>query len=205
MTYLALDFTDGDKALIDAAWLDGILDWNSKSLMPVRSKIRNHHRMLQKDSCCYCKKDFVDDHPMGVDIEHVLPKSKYLNLAICKVNLSVACKRCNMRIKRDRLDFILGGVEFLSEGDVSDSGRYSIIHPNLDVYMEHIAVVFAKVEELLLRRYVKVDSSAKAQCTIEYFGLRSLEIDELDELQGIPGMDGSDRARMIRFTLGLID
>ncbi|OCK45304.1 hypothetical protein BA766_19295 [Stenotrophomonas maltophilia] len=202
MTYLELEFTDAEKVLIDSAWLDGVLDWSSKSLMPIRSKIRTHHRLLQKDSCCYCRKDFADDHPLAVDIEHILPKSKYKGLAICRVNLSVACKRCNMQIKKDRQDFIIGGTDFSSEDEVSDSGRYSIIHPNLDVYADHIGVKFIKLEELLLRRYVKVDSSLKAQYTIEYFDLRSLEVDELDGLQGIEGIDGSERANLIRFLLG---
>ncbi|HHA2741716.1 hypothetical protein JAK62_11985 [Stenotrophomonas maltophilia] len=205
MTYLELEFTDTEKVLIDAAWLDGVLDWSSESLVSIRSKIRNHHRLLQKDSCCYCRKDFADDHPMAVDIEHVLPKSKYKYLAICRVNLSVACKRCNMRIKKDRQDFIIGGLDFSSENEVSDPGRYSIIHPNLDAYADHISVKFIKLEELLLRRYVKVDSSLKAQCTIEYFDLRSLEVDELDGLQGIAEMNGSDRASLIRSLLGVMD
>lgn len=204
MTYLELSFTDSERDLIDAAWLDGVLDWSSDTLMPVRTRIRNHHRILQKDSCCYCRKDFADDHPLAVDIEHVLPKSKYKSLAISRVNLSVACKRCNMTIKRDRQDFIIGGLNFQSEDEVSESKRYSIIHPNLDVYAEHIDVKFVKLQELPLRRYVKVGSSTKAQYTIEYFDLRSLEVDELDGLQGIAEMDGSERARMLRLALGLV-
>lgn len=203
MSYLALVFTKAERAVIAACWKSGILDWSSDALQDVRRKIRLHHREIQDDSCCYCRKAFMQDHPLAVDIEHVLPKSRYRRQAISTVNLSVACKRCNMEIKGARRDFISGSLTFKNKTDVSTSTRYTFIHPNLDVYTDHINMIAVQVDGCTLRRYVIRPGSSKGAATVKFFQLRELEEDDLDEMQGGAGLDGTARARQIRAILGV--
>ncbi|WP_414611574.1 HNH endonuclease [Stenotrophomonas muris] len=203
MSYLDLQFSVDEARLIELAWNDGVLDWDSPHLRPVRMKIRNHHRLIQNDKCCYCRKSFLQGHPLEVDVEHILPKAKYRGLAVALVNLTVACKRCNMQVKKERDDFIVGSLEFSDDGDVSDNSRYRIIHPNLDVYSEHINAIFVDVDNIVIRRYMILAGSSKGQATVEYFLLRNLEEDTLDEIQGLGESTGAERAGRIRALLGL--
>lgn len=203
MSYQDLKFDEAERMLIAKAWRGNSFDWNDKSLKGIRSKIRNLHRTIQGDMCCYCRKHFADDHPLAIDIEHVLPKSRFKEFAIAAVNLTVACKRCNMTIKKNRVDF-LHGVAIDAVAAISDlSDTYEIIHPNLDSYCEYISFLMVSIDGVNLRRYCVRGESAKGLRTVEYFKLRSLEVDSLDEIQGIEDKSGSDRAMEIRSLLGL--
>lgn len=203
MSYRDLQFTDAENALIAGAWHSGVFDWNGAELKGLRSRIRAFYRSVLKDECCYCRKQFLDDHPLAVDIEHVLPKSKFHSFAISAVNLTVACKRCNMTIKRDRLDFLHGfTIDQVMEAAES-SQTYEIIHPNLDDYYEHVSIRSVAIDAFTLRRYLIVSDSEKGRRTVEFFDLRDLERDELDAIQGIEGQSGSLRAKRIRKLLGL--
>ncbi|MDX5516512.1 HNH endonuclease [Stenotrophomonas sp. RG-453] len=203
MSYLDLQFSVDEARLIELAWNNGVLNWSSPDLLPVRMKVRNHHRLIQHDKCCYCRKSFLQGHPLEVDVEHILPRVKYQALAVALVNLTIACKRCNMQVKKERNDFIVGPLEFYDDCDVSDSSRYKIIHPNLDVYSEHINAIFVDVDNIVLRRYMILGGSSKGQATVQYFLLRHLEEDTLDEIQGLGESTGVERAGGIRALLGL--
>lgn len=198
-----LVFTASETQLIESAWSDGTLDWSSKELLPIRSKIRRLHRSIQNEKCCYCRKWFANDHALAVDIEHILPKAKYKSYAISPVNLSVACKRCNMLIKRDRVDFVIGPLNFSSCEDMADSSRYAIVHPNVDVYIEHICVTIVFMDETTFVRYTIQDGSKKGARTVDFFELRALERDTLSEIQGVASECSDERAVDIRRMLGV--
>lgn len=198
-----LNFTSLELQLIDSAWANGVLDWSSADLLPVRSKIRRLHRAIQNDRCCYCRKWFAEDHALAVDIEHILPKARYRSRAIMPVNLSVACKRCNMLIKRDKVDFVIGSLAFDSDDDVADSSRYTIIHPNVDLYSQHIAVTLVLLDDNTFARYTILRESAKGAATVDFFELRTLERDTLSEIQGLASSSSDERAISIRKMLGV--
>ncbi|MBA0462126.1 hypothetical protein D7Y60_16355 [Stenotrophomonas maltophilia] len=203
VNWYELEFTISETMLIESAWSDGTLDWNSKALLPVRSRIRGFHRVIQNEKCCYCRKWFADDHALAVDIEHVLPKSRYRSLAIKPINLSVACKRCNMHIKKDRVDFIVGALNFSSDEDIATSSRYSIVHPNIDVYRDHIDPIFVISESGTFVRYTIQNNSRKGAGTVEYFELRALERDTLNQIQGLSDVTADDKAIELRRILGV--
>lgn len=198
MAYLDLDFNESERREIASAWVDGVLDWASPNLQAIRSKIRRFHRALRGDRCCYCQKSFADDHPLAVDIEHVLPKSKFHMLAITAVNLTVACKRCNMTIKKSRIDFLHGRTIAEVSGIYDQSETYEFVHPNLDEYDQHLQLLTTSIGKHMLWRYMVKANSIKGIRTVDYFDLRSLEVDDLDRIQGIEGMSGSERALQIR-------
>jgi len=84
--------------------------WSSEELKPVKEKLKNH--LLSKcEYCCYCRRPFKGEFKMVIDIEHILPSSIFRELAFELKNLSLSCKRCNMQIKKDRMDFLNGNLE----------------------------------------------------------------------------------------------
>lgn len=72
---------------------------------------------------------------MVVDIERVLPKLKYGDFMFKLFNLSVSCKRCNMKIKCERIDLLLD--KKLVSNNPEDSSQY-ILRPNLDNYFQNM-------------------------------------------------------------------
>lgn len=200
-SYTDLNFTEEEQQIIDAAWIEGKLAWSSEAMMPIRAKIRNLHRVIQGDMCCYCRKNFQQDHPLAVDVEHVLPQAIFRMIAIAPVNMSVACKRCNLSIKGEKYDFIFGADVVDVVENLEASNSYEIIHPNLDSYADHIEVAVVRIPGLVFHRYRALADSPKAHKTIDFFRLRDLEVDELDAAQGIPGAEGEHRSAKIRALL----
>ncbi|MET3008234.1 hypothetical protein ABXT00_02505 [Stenotrophomonas koreensis] len=188
MIFSDLVFTPDELSLIDSESPSGVVDWSSAKLVGVRRKVRDLHRAIQRDCCCYCRKDFAEDHPLAIDIEHVLPKSKRPDFCVNPVNLSVACKRCNMHIKRDRVDFLAGSIS-LSFADAMDSSGYLFIHPNLDCYSDHLRVLCVQVDNLKYRKYCVLNNSAKGRFNYDYFLLIDLERGDIDEIQGVSSGD----------------
>lgn len=54
-------------------------------------------------------------------------------------NLAASCKRCNMKIKGRRIDF-LSGI-FNDEHTPYHKDGYLFIHPNVDVFEDHISYI----------------------------------------------------------------
>jgi len=181
-----------DKDIIIEAINAGGDIWNNKILKPVKAKIKNHHRGIQKESCCYCKKDTQGEFKMVLDIEHILPKShpKFIEHMFTICNLSVSCKRCNMNIKRTRTDFVFD-IDLAAENPC-DSNLFKLIHPNSDNYYDHIQYIVEIANDCRLIKYIPVNSSTKGVYTYEFFHLSELEREALDESQGAETVNISD-------------
>ena len=121
-----------------------------------------------------------------IDREHVLPKSKYTALSYTTWNLGIACKRCNIEYKKRKTDFLV------NETDVAlfeTEDNYRFIHPNFDLYVEHLGRFALQCPGSVLVKYKVVGESEKGRYTYEYFNLRGLEIDSFDEAQGFQSKD----------------
>lgn len=142
---------------------------------------------MQGEQCCYCRKNFVGEFNMVLDIEHVLPQGNPLfkKFMFNLLNLSVACKRCNMNIKKDDISFI---SDFASLAiDPFLSKNYKLIHPNIDEYYFHMnyEVSIRNLETMI--KYSINNDSEKGRFTYGYFKLNELEVDSFNKSQGAPG------------------
>lgn len=158
--------------------------WKSGHLNDWKKRIKSHLRDLQGESCCYCRKNIAGEFSLVLDIEHILPKSVYQEYMFETSNLAVACKRCNMDLKKADISFLVEGA------DVTQlpfkSSQFMFIHPNLDIYSNHLRYIVVIDGDLKLIKYQPVNSSAKGHYTYDYFKLRDLEIDSMDVAQGAP-------------------
>jgi hypothetical protein len=78
----------------------------------------------------------------------------------------------------------------MSETDVCNnfgsSNTYQLVHPNLDVYAEHIAYLhFEAGDDIKLIKHIVVNHSAKGNFTHDFFRLHELEIESFDQAQGL--------------------
>jgi hypothetical protein len=157
--------------------------WDNKLLAGFKKKFKAHYRFVTKEQCCYCRKNTVGEFNMVLDIEHVLPKKKFPEFMFAETNLSVSCKRCNMLIKGDDTSFIVD--EAVIRVKFEESVQYKFIHPNVDVYFDHISYLCRTVNDKKIIKYSIVDSSQKGSYTYEYFKLFDLEVDSINLAQGI--------------------
>jgi hypothetical protein len=119
-------------------------DWNSDDLENIRSDIRQHYRNEQNGLCAYCKNIISFRSASNAHIEHIAPKSIYLDFIFETKNLCVVCADCN-EIKRNQevLSAIPDTIKPLSGGIARkiyprSSGAFLIIHPHFDDWDDHL-------------------------------------------------------------------
>ncbi len=175
-------FTEQELALIEKAKKAGGDVWNHEDLTDIKRKIKVYYRNLDNsESCCYCKRDFRDEFNMVIDIEHILPKSKYAEFMFDIHNLNISCKRCNMNIKRERHDFVVNTATV--RAGYRQSGQYHFIHPNLDRYADNIDYLRIDLNGKKLTRYNALTD--KGRYSYRYFRLDRIEVNTFSSAQGI--------------------
>lgn len=183
-------FSDDERAAIGAA-LETAKPWDwepggaeEAALRAAKFKIRDLHRARHGDRCCYCRFPLHGGGHFIIDPEHVLPKSRdaYRPLAYTVWNLGIACKRCNMQYKRAKIDFV---IDTVSAEAFLESMNYRLIHPNFDLYKDHISISMAMSDDATLIKYTKRPGSAKGSYTYDYFSLHEREVGSFDAAQGL--------------------
>ncbi len=178
------NFTEDDLQTIIEVINEGGKIWENKKLLLLKRKIKNYYRFqILQDQCCYCRRPTTGEFNMVLDIEHVLPKGKYRNFMFRSFNLSVSCKRCNMEIKGEDDEFVIKPIE--NDIMANDSDNYLILHPNFDIYFNHLSREVIAHDNFNYTKYVVINDSEKGQYTYEYFELSKFEIDNFDQAQGI--------------------
>ena len=127
-----------------------------------------------------------------IDREHIVPKEKFKALTYVISNLSVACKRCNMELKKGDLSFLVDRSSILQNH--SNADQYRFIHPNYENYSLFIEKMSFEVNDETYVKYTKIDHP-KAHYTYTYFDLRALEVNTFDKGQGITTPDSSSTVR----------
>lgn len=180
---MPLNITKEDLDNIEAAKAAGGDIWNNDLVSAFKDKVKAYYRGVQNEQCCYCRKNFLGEAKIVIDIEHILPKSKFSNLMFTDFNLNVACKRCNMNIKGTKTDFVtdLDAVRKTPK----DSSLYKFIHPNFDDYYAHLKYKTITENQYKLIKFQIVVGSTKGQFTYDYFKLKELEVDTLNHAQGL--------------------
>lgn len=155
--------------------------WDNNEAEPLKRKIRDHFLSLGISSCCYCGLSMSNWHRITIDTEHVLPKGKFPRYTFEIKNLNIACRRCNMTIKGEKISFYLGSA---SEQDPFRSELYSFLHPNYDVRRDHLRIFNFQVDDNLFLKYIVALGSTKGEETYQFFRLDELETNTFDRAQG---------------------
>ena len=179
---MAIVFTTQDHADIATAINQGGDVWKNRLLDNVKTKIKNYYLLVPSPRCCYCSRLFVGEFRMVVDIEHILPQSQFGSERFVQNNLNIACKRCNMEIKKSDISFIQNITTM--GADYYNSIHYKLIHPNLDIYEDHLIRNELRNKNIILVKY-SWKNNGKGLFTYQYFKLDELEIDTLNTAQGI--------------------
>jgi len=175
-----IEFSKEELDLIDR--LSVVDGWDDPDSSNIKAKIKQYLRTKGIAICCYCRVSMHGWHNMTIDPEHILPKSIYHKYVFHLLNLNIACKRCNMGIKRADDSFFLAPRTCT---DPFKSSLYTIIHPNLDDPDLHLQIESRQMNTKMFRKYWIVNDSQKGKETYRYFRLEELEVNTLDEVQGL--------------------
>lgn len=180
-----MNLTEQDIKNIESAIEAGGDIWNNPLVKDFKDRVKIYYRNLGNEQCCYCKKNSHGEFKLVLDIEHILPKGQpeFRELMFVLTNLNVACKRCNMNVKGTRTDFVHDINNAANNHE--DSNQYKFIHPNSDVYFNHIAYIQRIENDKKLIKYKVLNNSAKGEHTYKYFRLMELEIDSINQAQGL--------------------
>ena len=133
-------------------------DLDDEALNNVKSHIKQHYIFEQDYTCPYCRQRIEVNHKSIWDIDHIIPKSLRPDFLFKPLNLCVSCKDCN-QYKSSKNVLINKKRKTLPV----KSADYKVVHPNLDVYENHIKII----ETPLF--YIPLDIKGKE--TIEVCGL----------------------------------
>ncbi len=177
-------FSPEDEAIILECINKGHTAWKDDCIKDLKSRIKEHLKKRQNNFCCYCLRNIFDEFNYVIDIEHILPKHKYVDFMFSLHNLAASCKRCNMKMKGRSVAFI--NPCFEHNRDPFATENYKFIHPNTDVFVEHILYTVLQEGKNILVSYSVKNNSHKGRYSIDFFKLDRLARNTNDKAQGIP-------------------
>ncbi|ASV37402.1 HNH endonuclease [Pseudomonas sp. NS1(2017)] len=111
-------------------------NWGDADLQSVRCEIRDYYREIQRLVCVYCQGPVAARSAVGAAVEHIVPKSQYLNFMFEPKNLCVVCPDCNeYKSKKEVFDPVMVAPR-VNYPTVSKA--FKIVHPHFDEYDDHI-------------------------------------------------------------------
>ncbi|WP_338010710.1 recombination protein NinG [Comamonas thiooxydans] len=153
--------------------LEKSLHWSTSAgdyvnaIVKFRNEVKEHYYVQQRRRCCYCSTELLD-HKITFDAEHILDKADYPEYMFDEANIAVACKLCNQ--KKSNKAISTSGRRFSELS--KKSSDYSIVHPHLDEWNEHLD--FDQVD-----RIVALPNSQKGKNTIAICGITALNATRL--------------------------
>lgn len=155
--------------------------WEHTLLKPLRRELKHYILSNRSDGykCAYCLKNFYNEHNMNIDVEHILPKSQYPEYTFTLKNLAVACKRCNLLIKRNDISFL---KDNFNRKKPFNAKYYTITHPVID-RKNNLYLLDIHYNGCHIIKYQR--KSEKAENTYNYFKLDEVEIETMNTAQGI--------------------
>lgn len=110
-------------------------DWEATCLSEFKIRARDYYRKMQNRRCAYCR-TIVKTSQASPEIEHIIPKSVKPDWMYEPFNLCMSCKKCNTKKSTNKVltDECVKALPL-------DSDSYTIIHPHIDKYSEHINII----------------------------------------------------------------
>ncbi|KAF1020348.1 MAG: hypothetical protein GAK29_03654 [Acinetobacter bereziniae] len=139
--------------------------------------------------CAFCQRSLSEDEKIVIDVEHVLPKKKYVNYTFDIRNLVLSCRRCNTGSQKGQnTDFIVNLIQGFSYNENVDFSvnNYLFLHPRFENTYNYYKLISIQVGQDVFRRYKVISNHNKLKYTFKFFNLKKLEIGSLDSCFGAP-------------------
>ncbi|RPE30293.1 uncharacterized protein (TIGR02646 family) [Acinetobacter sp. BIGb0102] len=165
------------------------IPWTCKKFSDLKSELKIKLMVEFSNKCAFCQRSLSEDEKIVIDIEHVLPKLKYINYTFDIRNLVLSCRRCNTGAQKgNRTDFIVNliqGTNYDESVDFSIS-NYRFLHPKIENTYNYYKLISIQIGQDVFRRYKVINNHNKLKYTFKFFNLKKLEIGSLDSCFGAP-------------------
>ncbi|MGX5699542.1 HNH endonuclease [Acinetobacter kookii] len=173
------NYTSSEQEIIDTYDKENHNFWTDKvkELTSLRLNLRAHYLVEQKNRCCYCKMLKQEKHGSTWDVEHIVPKSPFPRFLFEQNNLSLCCKECN-DAKSDKSVFIDSNYDY--KNYPLDNKKYSIIHPHLDKYSDHMIIRMSPDGKIM---HIPQSDKGKVvfyHCDLVRFTMQFFNVEDLD-------------------------
>lgn len=109
--------------------------WERPENSSVREEIKKYYIECQAGLCCYCAKSHPPDNLRHWDGEHIMAKALYPEYLYEPRNLAAACPTCNLW--KSDFDVL---IRPSPKNYPRSSAKFSLIHPHVDEYSDHISL-----------------------------------------------------------------
>lgn len=129
-------YSEDEQQFIEG--VGGNWDNNSGELNGLKDKIKMHLENITGSECYFCKIK-VEEGITSIQLDHILFKSFYSNATFKPENLILSCGQCNTnKGEKEVLNDALRNINHSFNDYPLNSNDYTIIHPYIDNYYEHI-------------------------------------------------------------------
>ncbi|KAB7661756.1 HNH endonuclease [Plesiomonas shigelloides] len=136
-----IEYSQDEKEIIKAKMSEKSFthkSWSDEDILAIKESIKSHYHKVQKGVCPYCKQQLNSTHGRYWDIEHIIPRSHVPSFMFEPKNLCMSCVECNSEKSDKKVTSSSAKTIYPTKPQ-----QYSIIHPHLDNYEEHLLVIEA--------------------------------------------------------------
>lgn len=162
--------------------------WSCKEFFPLKKKLKVSLKKYFDNTCAFCQRALAEDEDIIIDIEHVLPKHKYVCYSFDERNLVISCRRCNTGAQKGtRVDFINNLIvnDQYDESVDFSLNNYKFIHPKYENTRDYYELECLQSGRSVFMRYSINQDHPKLNYTFEFFNLKKLERGSLDDCMRI--------------------
>ncbi|MEA5670785.1 HNH endonuclease domain-containing protein [Pseudomonas sp. MH2] len=125
-----------------------------------RQYLRKFLEGEQGHLCCYCQRPLFNI-ANAKPIEHILPRSAFVQYSFHFWNLAVACVDCNL-LKSD--DVWLDSMDPILRHYPHPDSFTGMYHPRFHVFGDHVKFFRIQTNELIISLYVGITAQGRALC-----------------------------------------
>lgn len=187
------NYSLSEQSIIDTYDMIDHNFWSQKvtELAPLRLNLRTHYLDEQNNRCCYCKMLKQEKHDSTWDVEHIVPKALFPPFLFEKLNLSLSCKECNDEKSNKP---VFSNTSYKYREYPTESDKYSIIHPHLDKYSEHMSIRMSPNGLIMHVPLTEKGVTVFHHCKLVRFTMQFYNVQDLDMNLLVSFSDFIDRA-----------
>lgn len=152
--------------------------WKCKEYFDLKIRIKSKLKNDFSNTCAFCQRAFSEDENIIIDVEHVLPKHKYVNYSFDDRNLVISCRRCNTGAQKGtKTEFINNLIQNEVYNEVVDFSldNYKFIHPKYENTKDFYELGSVAAGRDVFIKYMRYNNHPKLDYTFNFFNLRQLE------------------------------
>ena len=158
--------------------------WACKEFFPLKKRLKVRLKKDFDNTCAFCQRTLAEDEDIVIDIEHVLPKHKYVCYSFDERNLVISCRRCNTGAQKgtttDFINYLIDNNKYDESVDFS-LNNYRFIHPKYENTRDFYELACLQAGRSVFMRYEINQEHPKLEYTFDFFNLKKLERGTLED------------------------